>query len=108
MLQMRRSFGDRDERLQPLRIEQDIDYHTLVRLDPGADRMFTDLPQPYLRSFGPMDYQLTFTREGHEVVIERRLRLRPATIPTATYADWIRVLAEIDRKEQRKLVLQAR
>ncbi|MEC7584041.1 MAG: hypothetical protein VYE77_06965 [Planctomycetota bacterium] len=108
MLQMRRSFGDRDERLQPLRIEQDIDYHTLVRLDPGADRAVTDLPQPCLRSFGPMDYQLTFTMDGQELVIERRFRLRPGTIPTATYSDWIRILAEIDRTEQRKLVLQSR
>ena len=108
MTQLRRSFGDRDERQQPLRLEQDIDYHTRVRLDPGADRIVTDLPQPCLRSFGPLDYQLTFTREEDAVIIDRRFRLRPATIPTATYPDWIRMLAELDRVEQRKLVLQSR
>ena len=68
----------------------------------------TDLPQPCLRSFGPLDYQLTFTREEDAVIIDRRFRLRPATIPTATYPDWIRMLAELDRVEQRKLVLQSR
>ena len=106
--QLRESFGDRDERRLPLRLEQDITYRSRVRFDPGEDRMVTDLPPPYLQSFGPLDYQLTFTRDGNAVVIERQMQLRPATITPAVYADWIRLLAEIDRVERRKLVLKSR
>jgi len=108
MAQLRRAFGDRDDRRQPFRLEQDIDFRARIRLHPGDGRVMVDLPPPSLRSFGPLDYQLTFTRDGEAVVIERRLRLRPGTIPVATYPDWIRLLAELDRAEQQKLVLDQR
>ncbi|MGE3171096.1 MAG: hypothetical protein AB7O97_00635 [Planctomycetota bacterium] len=105
---LRSSFGDRDERTLPLQITRDVDMRYRVAMDPGEDREFAALPPPILAAFGPLDYQLTFTRDGHAVVLERRLRLRPGTIQVAVYGDWIRLLAAIDRAEQQRLELLRR
>ena len=45
---------------------------------------------------------------GNKVLIDRRLRLQPATIPVALYPDWLRVLTEVDRAEKQSLPLKKR
>ena len=61
------------------------------------------LPPPATFSFGPLDYQLTLSRDGDAVLATRSVRLRPGTIEPALYADWIRVLAAIDQREEQRL-----
>ena len=48
-------------------------------------------------------YQLTLSRDGEAVLATRSVRLRPGTIEPALYADWIRVLAAIDQREEQRL-----
>src|SRR5439155_23232875 len=90
---LRDSFADRDQRTLPLRLTQDVAVHFHVSVDPGDDRDFVELPAPVLETFGPLAYQLTFTRDGRALAIDRRMRLRPATLSVALYPDWLRVLA---------------
>jgi hypothetical protein len=105
---LRDSFADREQRTLPLRITRDMQVRHRLAIDPGDDREFGPLPAPLLLSYGPLDYELTFTRTGNKVVIDRRLRLQPATIPVALYADWLRVLTEVDRAEKQSLPLKKR
>lgn len=105
---LRASFGDREERTLPLQLQADLRTLHRVRLVPTGDRVFGELPQPLLVAFGPLDYQLTFAREGDGVVVERRVRMRPATLAPAVYGDWIRLLARIDRAEEQRLPLLSR
>jgi hypothetical protein len=102
---LRESFGDRDERTLPLRLDHDLELQFAVAIDPGPGRRFAALPAPLLLSFGPLDYQLTFSQQRGTVRIERRLRLQPATLPVALYGQWLATLAAIDRAEQQQLVL---
>ncbi len=106
-MSMRASFGDRDERTLPLQIETDLRLHHRMRLSPGEGRRFGALLPPTTHSFGPLDYQLTMTRDGDAVVAERKVRLRTGVIEPALYPDWIRVLARIDQREEQRLEILA-
>ncbi len=104
-MSLRASFGDRDHRQLPLHQQTDLQFHHRVRMEAGDGRAFAELPSPRLHSFGPLDYQLTFARDGKAVVVDRRVRLHPAVIEPSVYADWIRILATIDRAEEKRLLL---
>ena len=102
-MSMRASFGDRDERTLPLQLDTDLWFRHRVRLTAGEGRRFGALPPPASFSFGPLDYQLTLSKDGDAVLATRSVRLRPGTIEPALYADWIRVLAAIDQREEQRL-----
>lgn len=104
---LRQMFGDTDDRTLPLLQREDLELRARIAIAPGQGRTFADLPPPLLVSFALLDYQLVFTRDGEQLVVERHLHVRPGTIPVALYADWIRTLAAIDRREQERLALVA-
>lgn len=106
-MSMRASFGDRDERTLPLQLDTDLWFRHRVRLTAGEGRRFGALPPPATFSFGPLDYQLTLTRDGDAVVAERSVRLRTGVIEPALYPDWIRVLGKIDQREEQRLEILA-
>lgn len=107
-MSLRENFGDREERTLPLQVQTDMRSVNRVRLEPPENRTFGELPAPLLVSFGPLDYQLSFAREGEAVVVERRIRMHPAVLPASMYGDWIRWLAVVDRAEEQRLSLVAR
>ncbi len=104
---LRDSLGDREERKLPMRLAQDLAIHNRFVIDPGEDREFAALPQPLVVSFGPLEYHLTFLRDGRKVVVDRRLRVRPMTLPVSLYGEWLRVIGAIDRAEKQTLSLRA-
>lgn len=106
-MRLRATFGDRDERSLPLQLDTDLQFHHRVKMEAGEGRAFGSVPAPRLHAFGPLDYQLTFSREGSALIVERRVRLRPHVIEPGLYADWIRLLAAIDRAEEERLLLVA-
>ena len=106
---MRASFGDRDERQLPLQIDTDLLFLHRIRMSPGAGRRFGVLPPPAVFTFGPLDYQLTMTRDGDGAMLIRSVRLRPGVVEPALYADWIRLLMAIDQREEQRIeILDAR
>jgi tetratricopeptide (TPR) repeat protein len=106
---MRASFGDRDERQLPLQIDTDLLFLHRIRMTPGEGRRFGVLPKPAVFTFGPLDYQLTMTRDGDAAMLVRSVRLRPGVVEPALYADWIRLLAAIDQREEQRIeILDAR
>jgi hypothetical protein len=104
----RSSFGDRDQRTMPLRIAQDIDFRNRIVVEPSENLEFAEPPPPMLLSFGPLDYQLTFSLDGRTMIVDRRLRIRPTTLPSALYPEWLRLLSRIDAAEQQTLSLHKR
>ena len=49
------------------------------------------------------------TRDGDAAMLVRSVRLRPGVVEPALYADWIRLLAAIDQREEQRIeILDAR
>lgn len=99
------NFGDRSDRTLPLVLTAPMVATWRFELDAGDDFEFVDVPPPLLVQHGPLDYQLTLTRQQRRLVIERRVRITTATIPVSAFADWVRTLETIDRAEQQSLTL---
>ncbi|MBK8100358.1 MAG: hypothetical protein IPK26_24945 [Planctomycetes bacterium] len=102
------NFGDRAERTLPLVLTMPMQADWVFELDPTDNLEFGDLPAPLLVQHGPLDYQLTLTRLGRRIRIERRVRLAPATLAVTAFGEWVRILETIDRAEQQSLTLLQR
>jgi hypothetical protein len=102
-LSLRANFGDRDERVLALSLTADLSFSHTFRLEPGEGQRFAAPPEGLTAMFGPLDYQLTYSFDGDALILERRFRLRPGRIEPAVYAEWIALLARIDRAEEARI-----
>jgi hypothetical protein len=102
------SYGDRAERTLPYRQGQDVQYDWVVEFDPGDDLRVVRVPDPVSLQWGPIDYELTCTRNDGGLRFARRLRLVPATFPAADFGAWLRTLSSADQAEQATIELAAR
>ena len=103
---LRQTFGDRDERTLPMKVETDLELTASITFETGDDLAFVELPPPLHVHFLMLDYELTVSQHGRGIRIDRRVRVRPGTVPPNLYGDWIRWLGVVDSAEERRLVLR--
>lgn len=101
------ALGDRPGRSTPMRLTTDLGLTTRLRIDLG-DRAVTALPTPTMLQRQCLDYLQDVRLEDGALIVERRLQVRPGTIPPGLLPDWMRWLQEVERAEQSRLELRTR
>lgn len=101
------SFGDRGARTKPFRFPGDLanDWELEVTFDDGLQPR--DLPASTALVHGPLHYLQELRWNGSELRLRRRMAMRPATVPAAQFAEWMRALLQVDRSQQATLRLRA-